>query len=146
LAISHTYGKHTPPSITSNDFIRLQEPSALATIEFLGYVSLIVCHAMFLTSVIDERYLWADALYITHHNAQAASEQLNSMGAIYANAILTIITTDSDSKSGIHGLKGISNSREISQVIIPFGDKKLVVRNTQHIDMIHGSQTYRDRG
>lgn len=41
-------------------------------------------------------YLWADALCVTHHDPKAASEQLRSMGAIYVNAVATIVATDGD--------------------------------------------------
>ncbi|CEI67581.1 unnamed protein product [Fusarium venenatum] len=82
---------------------------------------------MHLTSSIDERYLWADALCVTHHDPEAASEQLAAMGTIYANAVVTIIAADGDSVSGMLGLKGTSKSRELSQDFIPFGDETLVV-------------------
>jgi hypothetical protein len=48
------------------------------------------------------------------------------MGAIYANAIVTIVATDGDSESGIPGLKGISSPRGMRQNIIPFGDERLL--------------------
>ncbi|KAL5614030.1 hypothetical protein FOVSG1_003093 [Fusarium oxysporum f. sp. vasinfectum] len=89
---------------------------------------------MYLTSAIDERYLWADALCVTHHDPSAASEQLRSMGAIYANAVVTIIATDGDSGSGISGLKGMSNPRGLSQNVIRFGDERLILRNTSFLD------------
>lgn len=134
VAISYTYGSHTPPKITSNTFRDLQKPSALATPEFSDFVSPIIRHAIFLASAIDERYLWADALCVTHHDPKAASEQLRSMGAIYANAVVTIIATDGDSGSGISGLKGISSPRGLNQRVIPFGDEKLILRNTSYLD------------
>jgi hypothetical protein len=126
VAISYTYRNHTQPVITSSDFTRLQKPFSLETTDFSHFVSPIVRHAICLTSVIEERYLWADALCITHHDPKAASEQLRSMGAIYANAIVTIVATDGDSESGIPGLKGISSPRGMRQNIIPFGDERLL--------------------
>ncbi|KAG4273222.1 hypothetical protein FPRO04_09828 [Fusarium proliferatum] len=134
VAISYTYGRHTPPKITSNAFKQLQKPFALITPEFSDFISPIIRHAMYLTSAIDERYLWADALCVTHHDPKAASEQLRSMGAIYANAIVTIVATDGDSASGILGLKGISNPRGLSQNVIPFGEETLILRNTFAMD------------
>ncbi|KAH7143282.1 hypothetical protein DER46DRAFT_640226 [Fusarium sp. MPI-SDFR-AT-0072] len=83
VAISYTYRSHTPPVITSTAFKGLQKPFALATPEFSDFVSPIIRHAMYLASAIDERYL--------------------SMGAIYANAVVTIVATDGDSESGIYG-------------------------------------------
>lgn len=134
VAISYTYGSHTPPKITSNTFKELQKPFALATPEFSDFVSPIIRHAMYLTSAIDERYLWADALCVTHYDPKAASEQLRSMGSIYANAIVTIVATDGDSASGIPGLKGISKPRGLSQNVIPFGEETLIRRNTFAMD------------
>ncbi|KAF5693117.1 hypothetical protein FDENT_2259 [Fusarium denticulatum] len=135
VAISYTYGSHFPPVITSTAFRELQKkPFALATPEFSNFVSPIIQHAMYLTSAIDERYLWADALCVTHHDPKAASEQLRSMGEIYANAIVTIVATDGDSASGISGLKDISSPRGLSQDVIPFGEETLIRRNTFAMD------------
>uniref|UniRef100_A0A0D2Y9P3 Heterokaryon incompatibility domain-containing protein n=1 Tax=Fusarium oxysporum (strain Fo5176) TaxID=660025 RepID=A0A0D2Y9P3_FUSOF len=134
VAISYTYGSHTPPVVTSAAFKGLQKPFALATPEFSDLVSPIIRHAMYLTSAIDERYLWADALCVTHHDPEAASEQLRSMGAIYANAVVTIIATDGDSGPAISGLKGIFNPRGLSQNVIRFGDERLILRNTSFLD------------
>ncbi|KAF4503256.1 heterokaryon incompatibility [Fusarium agapanthi] len=95
---------------------------------------------MYLTSAIDERYLRADALCVTHHNPKTASEQLRLMGAIYANAVVTIIATDGDAGSGISGLKGISDPRGLSQNVISFGDERLITRNTFSLDEISSFQ------
>ncbi|KAF5549076.1 heterokaryon incompatibility protein [Fusarium mexicanum] len=120
LVISYTYGSHNPPVITSTTFKELQKPFALEASEFCNFVSSIVRHAMYLTSAIEERYLWADSLCVTHHEPKAASEQLRSIGVMYANAVVTIISTDGDSGSGISGLKGISNPRGLNQNMIFF--------------------------
>lgn len=95
-------------------------------------------------------YLWAEALCVTHHDPKAASEQLRSMGAIYVNAVATIVATDGDSRSGVPGLKGISNRRGLSQNVIPFGDEMFILRNASFLDeMIFFStqrQPYYQRG
>ena len=83
---------------------------------------------MYLTSAIGERYLWADALCIAHGDNIA--EQYTNMGAIYASAIVTIIAADGDSQDGVLGLRDISAPRNLEQNIIPFGEDKIVVRNT----------------
>ncbi|KAH7223027.1 hypothetical protein BKA60DRAFT_668960 [Fusarium oxysporum] len=125
VAISYTYGSHTPPVITSTAFKGLQKPFALATPEFSGFVSPIIRHFMYLTSAIDERYLWADALCVTHYDPKAASEQLRSMGAIYVNAVATIIATDGDSRSGVPGLKG----RTIQEYAL--ANRKIIFNNLE---------------
>lgn len=134
VAISYTYGSHTPPKITSNAFKEIQKPFALVTPGFSDFISPIIRHAMYLTSAIDERYLWADALCVTHYGPKAASEQLRSMGSIYANAIVTIVATDGDSASSIPGLKSISKPRGLSQNVISFGEETLILRNTFAMD------------
>ncbi|KAM5509971.1 hypothetical protein FOXYSP1_12937 [Fusarium oxysporum f. sp. phaseoli] len=113
VAISYTYGSHTPPVITSTAFKGLQKPFALETPEFSDFASPIIRHAMYLTSAVDERCLWADALCVTHHDPKAASEQL---------------------RSGVPGLKGMSNPQGLSQNVIAFGDERLILRNTSFLD------------
>lgn len=58
----------------------------------------IIKHAISLTAILGERYLWADSVCITHENCDVTNEQLNQMGAIYANAITTIVATDGDER------------------------------------------------
>lgn len=65
----------------------------------------IIKHAIWLTAILGERYLWADSVCITHDIRDVTYEQLNQMGAIYANAIMTIVATDCDSQDGLPGLK-----------------------------------------
>lgn len=86
-------------------------------------------HAISLTDILGERYLWADSVCITHENRDATNEQLNQMGAIYANAIITIVATDGDSQDGLQGLKGISPPRRSRQGVFPFGDERIIVRD-----------------
>ena len=150
IAISYTYGKYTRPNITSSDFTRLQQPFALTAPEFSNLISPMIRHAIHMTTIIEERFLWADSLCITHHDPKAASEQLKLMGAIYANAIITIIAIDGDAESGLSGLQGISSPRETSQEIIPFGDETIVVRSTCDLNEISSfswrQQPYHERG
>jgi hypothetical protein len=51
------------------------------------------------------------------------------MGAIYADAIVTIVAADGDIFTGLAGLKGISEPRRLKQKVIPFGDEKLLIRD-----------------
>lgn len=130
VALSYRYGRSSIPTIDAAALERLQEPHALDAPECDGYLSPIIRHAIDLTSVIGERYLWADALCIPHANEELRSHELRMMGAIYANAIVTIVAQDGDSQDGLPGLRGISPPREMYQCIIPFGSENLIVRNT----------------
>ncbi|RFN46088.1 hypothetical protein FIE12Z_9689 [Fusarium flagelliforme] len=126
VALSYTYGGHVGRLIDPIVLERLQVPEALDTPALSEYVSPIIRNAIHLTTVIGERYLWADALCITHGNDESTTKQLSLMGAIYANAILTVVAADGDSKTGLSGIKGISAPRELKQILVPFGDQQLL--------------------
>ncbi|KAJ4246271.1 hypothetical protein NW762_013622 [Fusarium torreyae] len=145
VALSYTYGRHTQIPIDAGTLAKLQEPQALESPQLSEYVAPIIRNAIYLTSAIGERYLWADALCITHHDRRITTEQLSLMGAIYANAVVTIIAADGDSESGLAGLKGISKSRQMNQKILPFRDEQLIVRNTELFDLYRGLPYY-ERG
>ncbi|KAK8057250.1 hypothetical protein PG996_011187 [Apiospora saccharicola] len=142
LALSYVYGEHVAPTIDDEKFAELQERNALETPENSEYVLPIVKHAMGLTSVLGERHLWVDQLCIPHSDpASAREEQVLKMGAIYANAVVTITAADGDpkkgwaptsaSEAGLLGLRGISGPRNLRQRVIALGDEKLLVHNKQ---------------
>ncbi|KAI7778210.1 hypothetical protein LA080_002475 [Diaporthe eres] len=86
----------------------------------------IVRHAMTLTSLIGERYLWVDNLCIDHSRAAESTEQLQLMGAIYANASLTIVAYDGDAEDGFPGIRGASTSRNLGDDSIQFGEERFI--------------------
>ena len=129
VALSYRWGQPSDHMRHYPNMMDLQEHNALHDSKIAAYLAPVVWHAIYLTAVIGERFLWVDAVCIDHNDEQAAKEQLNLMGAIYANAIVTIISTDSDAQDGIPGLKGISLPRQLEQRVIPFGDEQLIVRN-----------------
>ncbi|KAI1120377.1 heterokaryon incompatibility protein-domain-containing protein [Nemania abortiva] len=129
VALSYIYGASPSFKITEVATLsRLQIPNSLASSEMLSSISPIIQHAMYLTTVLGERFLWADALCIPHYDKTTTAEQLNSMGAIYATALITIIVTDTDSEQGILGLRGVSRCREMAHRIVPFGTEQIVAR------------------
>ncbi|KAH7116418.1 hypothetical protein EDB81DRAFT_873324 [Dactylonectria macrodidyma] len=105
VALSYTNGDHTHGLIDADTLVRLQEPRSLDAQELSEFSTPVIQHAIHLTSVIGERYLWVDALCIPRDDRGATVEQLKAMGAIYANAIVTIISADDDSTTGIAGLE-----------------------------------------
>ncbi|KAE8421378.1 hypothetical protein BDV36DRAFT_247841 [Aspergillus pseudocaelatus] len=115
-------GRKTGFQASKNHLKVLQRPGILKSLHASGQLTPIIRHAMYLTSALEERYLWVDALCIIHgHNAETES-QPNSMSAIYASATITIISLDHDAWGGFPGLKGISNPRGLKQKFIRFGD------------------------
>ncbi|KAI1485568.1 heterokaryon incompatibility protein-domain-containing protein [Biscogniauxia mediterranea] len=139
IALSYRWGKSSNRKVQGSIMGKLQEPNAMESPEFDAIVTPIVRHAIHLTSVLGERYLWVDSLCIDHEDKAATVEQLNMMGAIYANAVVTIVATDEDAQVGILGLKGISASRNLKQHVIPFGSDEIIVRNTNEDDLKHGT-------
>jgi len=145
VALSYMYGPHTWLAVDADTLATLQEPYALDTPAISNRLPPIIRRAMHWTSVIGERYLWSDAICITTTDPSVTREQLRMMGSIYASAVVTIIAADGDSQTGLAGLKGASSPRELHQRVIPFGDDKIIVRNTQIFSMDSGHPYY-DRG
>ncbi|KAK8057867.1 hypothetical protein PG996_011804 [Apiospora saccharicola] len=146
VALSYVYGSHRGSHIDAGMLARLQQPLALDSPGIAQLLPPIVQHAMYLTYVIGEIYLWVDALCIPHHDPEATKEQLGMMGAIYANAVVAIVAADGDASDGLQGLQGASASRNNTrQRIIPFGDEQIVVRNSGTFFMSRDLPYY-DRG
>ncbi|KAI0105460.1 heterokaryon incompatibility protein-domain-containing protein [Nemania sp. FL0031] len=135
VTLSYTYGAHTSSPLKINDkaaLSQLQKPNSLSMPEIWSSISPMIKHAIYLTRVLDERFLWADALCVPHFDKANAAKELNLMGAIYANATVTIIVTSTNSGEGIPGLKDISSPRQLQQHIIPFGTEKIVARRVNY--------------
>ena len=73
-------------------------------------------------------------------------DQLNLMGAIYANAVITTIAADTDSQEGILGLKDVSPPHGLNQRVYPFGKERILMRNTNLFSLEHGGTPYFNRG
>ena len=145
VALSYRWGEHSRINVDVDTMAKLRKPDALDSPEMSVYLVPVLRHAMYLTSTIGERYLWADALCIAHGDIVATAEQLNHMGTIYASAIVTIIGADGDFQDGFLGLRDISAPRNLKQCIIQFGEDKIVVRDT-HMFYSSDSNRYRTRG
>ncbi|KAG5657619.1 hypothetical protein KAF25_007652 [Fusarium avenaceum] len=145
VALSYTYGDHIGRPIDVTVREKLQVPHALKDPSISDYVPAILRSATYLTSAIGERYLWVDAICICNENKESTIDQLRLMGAIYANAIVTIVAADGDILTGLAGLKGISEPRQLEQTVIPFGDEKLLLRNNISFEM-EAWRPYYERG
>lgn len=145
VALSYTYGNHVGRLIDTNALAKLQVPQALESPALTEYVSPIIRNAIYLTAFIGERYLWADALCVTHESPESTTKQLTLMGAIYANAILTIVAADGDSLTGLAGINGVSAPRKLEQRIVPLGDEKLLRRENFEFEA-EANKSYYERG
>jgi hypothetical protein len=88
--------------------------------------------AMVLTSRLGERYLWADVLCIIQDEATNKEAQLARMGAIYSNAVLTIVA--GKGKDADAGLCRVNNNAGNN----PFASDNAVL-SKQHPDNFKGS-------
>lgn len=133
VALSYVWGKRTQGvRIVPSMLEAVQRPGALAEANILGRIAPTVQHAIYLTSILEERYLWTDTLCIIHETEEAAG-QLGLMGMIYANAIVTIMATDGNAQDGIAGMKGVpySNPRNLEskkQHVFQVGNEKILIR------------------
>ncbi|KAF2430904.1 hypothetical protein EJ08DRAFT_670227 [Tothia fuscella] len=106
VALSYRWGKDAGRRVNVSAIPQLKVTNTLNDPELAAYVTPMLRDAMHLTTILGERFLWADALCIHHGDSTATAEQLNLMGAIYSNAIVTIIAADGDSQDGLRGLQG----------------------------------------
>ncbi|CAG9981896.1 unnamed protein product [Clonostachys byssicola] len=150
IALSYHQGSSPGVSVIPELMLDLQRPGVLDEDEAGSWVSQlmtpIIRHAIYLTSTLDERYIWVDALCIVHGDG-TTTDQLGLMGAIYASATVVIIAADGDAQDGISGLRGISQScpREFEQHSFPFEDEETIVaRHLQRIGFFGG--LYFNRG
>jgi hypothetical protein len=68
--------------------------------------------ALFVCEQIGVNYLWVDLLCINQKDARDKAVQIDNMGHIYANAVVTIVAaTGADSNSGLAGVGGYAHSK-----------------------------------
>lgn len=145
VALSYRYGSGFEFRLGEERLDRLRSPHALDEHEVVEQLTPIVKHAMHTTQQLGERFLWLDSLCIPAGDLQGRNAELNIMGAIYANAVVTIIAADEDAQVGIPGLRGSSGSRNLSQRIFSFGRDQIIVRRTHIFSLVTGTQFY-ERG
>ncbi|KAF4902708.1 hypothetical protein CGCF415_v009267 [Colletotrichum fructicola] len=106
----------------------LQRPNSLDDLAIATQLAPMVRHAIALTSSVGQRYLWVDTLCIDHSRIADSTAQLQNMGAIYANASLTIVALDRDAEDGFPGLRDISREKDQDdEGPIQFGDEQFIL-------------------
>ncbi|KAI1737384.1 HET-domain-containing protein [Xylaria scruposa] len=126
VALSYVWGG-TPTFMALKDNLkRLQKPSSLAE-RNAKTIPKTVRDAMFFAQRLGERYLWVDMLCIVQDDVQKLAEIAN-MGAIYAQASITIIAADGDTANdGLRGLQGMSGPRSVKQFVHSLGHGRLLI-------------------
>ncbi len=71
-----------------------------------------VAHAVHLTKLLGEHYLWVDRFCIVQDGGPEKQAQLDGMGDIYAGAYATIVAaTGADADQGLTGIPGVTSRR-----------------------------------
>lgn len=144
IALSYRWGKAQGLRIQPDTMTKLQRPEALSDPAVSSRLAPMVRHAISLTPIIGERYIWIDVLCIDHSRATESTEQLQLMGAIYANASLTVVALDGDAEDGLPGLNLASPDRDLDECVIQFGEEQLI-QDKRHLDITSNGR-YHDRG
>lgn len=107
ITLSYVWGDAKSLSATADNLNQLLSSEGIDT----ESVPLTVRHAIELTKVLGERYLWCDALCIVQDD-ENKHQELAKMASIYANSSITIVAANGhDANHGLPGLRGISGPR-----------------------------------
>ncbi|KAK1993918.1 heterokaryon incompatibility protein [Colletotrichum falcatum] len=149
LALSYVWGNVDMPKTFTTNLHQLQRLGALKSINLPRTIR----HAMHLTTLLGERYIWVDSLCVVQDDGDFLNSHLRQMASIFAYAQAVIIPIDGkNAESGIRGLKGTpaEEARHLEQDRIRFGDRSLLVRNSmgqcQYYGDGHREAVYLNRG
>lgn len=143
VTLSYRWGDIQQLQNRSDILNALQIPGVLAKPEFTGLFSPALKHSIGLVRLLEERYLWVDALCIVQDNGEQTASQLRLMGSIYASAKFTIVVAEDDISCGIPGLRGVSQPRELDQLRFPLdGDDHVIFRQNPPLEYTSGCPLY----
>lgn len=145
VALSYVWGAVEQLRATIDNIDELQKSQSLKTTQFSPLIAPVIHRAMHLTAGLGEKFLWVDALCVIQGAAGKAKE-FEAMGAIYANATLTIIAGDGDAQSALSGLKGVSRPRQFKQRCVQYGGERFITRNEEFPTWSADWQLYNSRG
>lgn len=116
VILSYVWGGATILTATKDNFSQLKMPGELRRLASLNVIPRTILHAIKLTELLGERYLWCDALCVLQDDENKHIELAN-MASIYVNASLTIIAANSDNANhGLPGLRGVSSPRTYNPI------------------------------
>ncbi|KAK3366288.1 heterokaryon incompatibility protein-domain-containing protein [Lasiosphaeria ovina] len=128
IALSYVWGNCSTFRTSTKNLTELKKDHALSHSIRDSSIPNTIGHAMHLVGILEERYLWVDALCIVQDDDASKYQQLRSMASIYANSVLTIIAAEGgDANHGIRGLRNVSEPRNCQQHVFQLpGDTDIV--------------------
>lgn len=118
VALSYVWGGKKTLQTLRNNQNQLQQPGSLFLTTWETPISKTAHDAMGIISLLGKRYLWVDALCIVQDDESQKHRELASMGAIYANASVTIMAVQGEhANSGLKGFRGVSEPRKLRQTV-----------------------------
>ena len=131
VALSYVWGQTTFFKTCKANIDQLRIDMALSDSHHRLGVPRTIADAIALVGLLEERYLWVDALCIVQDDQSMKHDQINNMASIFANATITIIAKDGEhANHGLRGLREISEPRSISQEAFKLGNSYSVVHTT----------------
>lgn len=124
VALSYRWGRTAGLQSRKSSVLEFQKPYALSVL--MSQIPETIRNAIEVVKLLGERYLWVDTLCISQDDKETKSREIDSMAAIYANAILTIVAAEGgNSDYGLRGLKEISQQRDIDMdtLVVDFGEE-----------------------
>jgi hypothetical protein len=116
VALSYVWGKHRFFKTLKNNLAQLQKDRAFSDCQAKLGVPRTIADAISVVGLLEERYLWVDALCIVQDDESTRHDQLNNMASIFAAATVTIVAEQGpDADYGLRGLRGISHPRSLKQ-------------------------------
>ena len=132
VALSYVWGEEPFFKTTRNDLPWLQLDQAFFDSHNRLRVPKVIADAIKLLDLLEERYLWVDALCIVQDDDEARHSQIQNMASIFANATVTIIEMQgANANYGLRGLRDISKPRNLVQDIFTLGGGSRITTTQQ---------------
>ncbi|RDI84844.1 hypothetical protein Vi05172_g5245 [Venturia inaequalis] len=127
VALSYRWGQMAGLQLQNASIVDFQKSFALSLLD--NQIPHTVRNAIDVVKLLGERYMWVDTLCISQDDSLTKLRAIDSMGAYYANAIVTIVAADGDANYGLRGLKGLSHKRDLNldPLVVDFGKEYKLV-------------------
>ncbi|PMD40949.1 HET-domain-containing protein [Hyaloscypha variabilis F] len=118
VALSYVWGPKEFFKTTRQNLDQLQLDGAFINSHQRLGVPRTIADAISVVGLLEERYLWVDALCIVQDDSITRHSEINKMASIFAGASITIIASQGeDANYGLRGLHSISQPRNLNQDI-----------------------------